>query len=304
MLRQRPAVLRDRIYLQRHAIEQVVIVEAAQVDVALHQLMLRQITQHPFQQATGRGEQRFGRTPQLCAQLSEHLVTRAGVVAAVDDPFRFARYAGALRAKLEAGQPIAGRRNARLPAEKIDLIRMLARDLFHRVGGRINRIGDHQRQLGTGDQAVHLHHREPGVDLLVFRVVQLAGGDDQTVDLLLHQTVHCHHLLRRVFIGTGDQQLQTGFAAQRFQLARDHRKAVVGHLRHHQPQRVAAVGAQRAGVDAGLIMVFVRQRQNAIAGVVGHPVFLLRPFSTGLAVDFDTPASVAMSLMVMRLFFH
>lgn len=47
MLRQRPAVLRDRIYLQRHAIEQVVIVEAAQVDVALHQLMLRQITQHP-----------------------------------------------------------------------------------------------------------------------------------------------------------------------------------------------------------------------------------------------------------------
>ena len=63
MLRQRPAVLRDRIYLQRHAIEQVVIVEAAQVDVALHQLMLRQITQHPFQQATGGGEQRFGGRP-------------------------------------------------------------------------------------------------------------------------------------------------------------------------------------------------------------------------------------------------
>ncbi len=96
---------------------------------------------------------------------------------------------------------------------------MLARDLFHQVGGRINRIGDHQRQLGTGDQAVHLHHWQPDVDLLVFRVVQLAGGDDQAVDLPLHQTVHRHHLLRRVFIGAGDQQLQTGFAAQRFQLA-------------------------------------------------------------------------------------
>lgn len=63
MLRQCQAVLRDRVYLQRHAVEQVVIVEAAQVNVALHQLMLSQISQYAFQQAAGDGKQRFGRTP-------------------------------------------------------------------------------------------------------------------------------------------------------------------------------------------------------------------------------------------------
>ncbi|MNV69856.1 hypothetical protein D3C71_1627870 [compost metagenome] len=56
VLRQSTTVLGHGVDFQRQAIEQVVIVETAQMQVALHQLVLIQVAQHPFQQTTGGGK--------------------------------------------------------------------------------------------------------------------------------------------------------------------------------------------------------------------------------------------------------
>ncbi|MNT77927.1 hypothetical protein D3C72_2171030 [compost metagenome] len=85
------------------------VVKAAQMQVAFHQLVLIQVAQYPFQQAAGGGKQRLGRSAQLCTELGEHLVAGTGVVITVDDPFRFTDHPGAFKAKLKTGQTIACR---------------------------------------------------------------------------------------------------------------------------------------------------------------------------------------------------
>ena len=105
---------------------------------------------------------------------------------------------------------------------------------------------------------------------MVVRVVEHAGGHNQPVHLTRHHVVHHHRLLPRVFIAAGDQQLHACLAAQRFQLVRKDGKTVVGDLRDHQTNGVAAVIAQRPGVNAGLIVVLFCNCQHALARLFRH----------------------------------
>lgn len=57
------AILCYGIEPQRQTIKQIVIIKTAQVDIGIHQLVLIQIAQNPFQQTAGGGEQRLGGRP-------------------------------------------------------------------------------------------------------------------------------------------------------------------------------------------------------------------------------------------------
>ena len=147
---------------------------------------------------------------------------------------------------------------------------MLARNVRHQFGRRGDGIGDHQRQRAVVDVTVKQNHRQLLAQLMVVRVVEHAGGHNQPVHLTRHHVVHHHRLLPRVFIAAGNQQLHARLAAQRFQLVRKDGKTVVGDLRDHQTNGVAAVIAQRPGVNAGLIVVLFCNCQHALARLLRH----------------------------------
>lgn len=107
--------------------------------------------------------------------------------------------------------------------------------------------------------------------LLIVRVVEHAGGDNQPVHLAGHHVIDHHRLLAGIFIATGDQQLNTRLATEGLQLMRKNGKPVVGDFRHHQTNGVAAVVPQRTGVNAGLIMMFFGNRQHTLACLLRHP---------------------------------
>ena len=81
------------------------------------------------------------------------------------------------------------------------------------------------------------------------------------------------------------------------------RKAVVGDPGTTSPMGVVAVIAQRAGVNAWLIVLLTGNRQYfAHAFPAPHAAPYHDRSSTRLAVAFETPACSAISLMVTRLF--
>ncbi|EFJ96495.1 hypothetical protein HMPREF9540_03459 [Escherichia coli MS 115-1] len=100
------------------------------------------------------------------------------------------------------------------------------------------------------------------------------GSDDHPVDLAGNHIIDHHALLTGVFISTRDQQLDARLAAQHLQLMGKDRKAVVGDLRHHQPDGVAAVVAQRAGMNAWLIVMLTGNRQYALTRFLRHAQLL------------------------------
>ena len=121
---------------------------------------------------------------------------------------------------------------------------MLAGNIRHQFRRWGDGIGDHQRQRAVVHMAVKKHHGQLLAEFQVVRIIKHAGGDNQSVDLTRHHVIDDHRLLPRIFIATGDQQLDARLAAQRFQLVRKDGKAVVGDLRHHQTNGVATVIAQ------------------------------------------------------------
>ncbi len=99
---------------------------------------------------------------------------------------------------------------------------------------------------------------------LSFLIVGIAvhtRGDYQAVDLAGDHVIDHHALLAWVFVGAGDKQLHAGFPAERLKLVGENGKPVVGDLRHHQTNGMAAVIAQRARVNARLIVLFASDRQ-------------------------------------------
>lgn len=118
--------------------------------------------------------------------------------------------------------------------------------------------------------AVKEHHGQLFTQFLVIRIVEHAGGNNQPVDLTRHHVVDHHGFLPRIFIATGDEQLNARLAAQRLQFVRKHGKPVVGDLRDHQTNGVTAVIAQRAGVNAGLVVMLFRNGQHALTGLFRH----------------------------------
>ena len=195
---------------------------------------------------------------------------------------------------------------------------MLRRDAGNQLRRRGNRIGHHQRQRAFSRTAVKQHHRQLFAEFQVVGIAVHTGGDDQAVNLAGNHVIDHHALLTGVFIGTGDQQLDARFAAQHLQLMGKDRKAVVGDLRHHQADGVAAVIAQRAGVNARLIVLLAGNRQYALARFLRHPQLLAttvqhqaggrfgnaRQFGdifNGYAFGFHYDA---MSLKAKRLFYH
>ncbi len=233
-------------------------------------MMLAHIAQHPFEQPAGRGEERLRRTPQPSAERREHLIAGAGVVVAVDHPLRAQRDPRLGQALGEPRQPVARRRQPRLAAEKPELVRMLRRDTGDQLGRWGDRVGHHQRQGAVAGGAVKQHHRQLFAELLIVGIAVHTRGDNQAIDLAGDHVIDHHALLTWVFVGAGDKQLHAGFPAERLKLVGENGKPVVGDLRHHQTNGMAAVIAQRARVNARLIVLFTSDRQYALARLLRH----------------------------------
>ena len=192
------------------------------------------------------------------------------MIVAVNHPLGTQFNTGVCQPLSKPCQTIAGGRQTRLPAEKPELVAMLRRDAGNQIRRRADGVGHHQRQRAVAGTAVKQHHRQLFAELEVIGVVVHTGGDDQPVNLAGNHIIDHHGFLAGVFVGTGDQQLNARLAAEHFQLMREDGKSVVGDFRHHQTDGVAAVIAQRAGVNTGLIMLFARNRQHALAGILRH----------------------------------
>ena len=192
------------------------------------------------------------------------------------------------------------------------------RDTGNQICRRGNRVGHDQWQGAFIRATVKQHHRQLVAELKIVGIIMHTGGDDQPVNLTGNHIVHHHVLLTGVFISTGDKQLNAGLAAQCFKLVGKDGKTVVGDLRHHQPDGVAAVIAQRTGMNARLIMMLTGNRQHALASFLRHAQLLATPahhqaggcfgnasqfgnIFNGYAFGFHYDA---MSLKSKRLFYH
>ncbi len=81
-------ILTNGIDRNGQRIIEIVIVEAGQTYIALQQVMLPHIAQHPFQQTAGGGKESFWRTAQTRAKLGKHFIAGAGMVITMNDPLR------------------------------------------------------------------------------------------------------------------------------------------------------------------------------------------------------------------------
>ena len=147
---------------------------------------------------------------------------------------------------------------------------MLRRNAGDQLGGWRHRVGHHQRQGAVAGGAVKKHHRQLFAELQVVGIAVHARGDDQPVDLAGNHIIDHHALLAGVFVGAGDKQLHASFPAERLKLMGENGKPVVGDLRYHQANGMAAVIAQRARMNAGLIVLLAGDRQHALARLLRH----------------------------------
>ena len=109
VLRQAWNILLDGIDGQRERIIEIVIVKAGDMDIALQQVMLAHIAQHPFQQPAGGGKQRFRRAAQARAEGGGPPIPAAWGVVAGDESLRAGGDTGARQPLPKARQAIFGR---------------------------------------------------------------------------------------------------------------------------------------------------------------------------------------------------